>query len=283
MMNSSSECSSHRAQPKVSWDTTINDKDQSAGIQLEDQFDQKMHEVSDYQPTTPVIGGRSKSGLELEEKIERRAQEVQELLVLGQVALDRESSSEDEDVQNRADESPAKRQRHCTDSWNLLFDYADEVGAQLQQIDHQYWATSKRTPEISEPSTEDTDYTSPERYVVPGDIVFVAESVPEPKQKLSLARTTQRLSKAKKVPTMSKEPDENLVPPFKNAFFIQQDTTKRFWPEVSQLKKDMKSLREKLNKAKTERISMSYDICELHSDLSTLEALRLPGPQNTYA
>lgn len=214
---------------------------------------------------------RSKSGIELEERVDQRVQEVQELLKLGHVTLegdqnrvednsddDKSSPSKRSCIQNIGDDdvaSPSKRRRRGNDSWKLIFEYADKVCAQMQQIDHEYWSISKA---IASQVSMKCDQDAPsQRYVVPGKLFCSAEPLEHPAKMLTRAKQT--LSKAPEAYTTA---------------LVDADPSSRFWPEVSQLKKDMEGLRQKINEAKQERCRTNDEIRELQTDLTKLEALR---------
>jgi len=232
-------------------------------VSFEDHFD-----IIDECQTPLRRVGRSKSGLELEFQIDRRAQEVQELLLLGQATLEEESMVQEPG----RPETPAKRRRCVSESWELLFDYADEVSTQLQCIDRKYRSMPNAKPQQDRKGSD--KYVSSQRYDVPMELLFLADAPLPATQKLSLARTKQKLCKASsgnKKEKALKSTEENLT-----ATAALSDETRRFWPEVDKLKRDMRDLRAKLQEAKAERSRTGEQIREFQEDLSKVEASRLP-------
>jgi hypothetical protein len=146
--------------------------------------------VDDECQQTPRMPGRTKSGIELENRLDQRAQELRELLLLGQITLEH-NQKRVRDIADDSSQSPTKRRRYGK----------------------------------------------------------------ERKLRVTFAKEEQ----------VSVENQESAVS-------AEVDPTRSFWPEVSQLKKDMKELREKLREAKTERCKTVEGIRELQADLTKSEA-----------
>lgn len=220
---------------------------------------------------------RSKSDIELDEKMEQRAKDIEKLILLGQATLEEERC----DIKSMEDDtslSPAKRRRMASESWQLLFDYAEEVSTKMQVIDRDYW----RKP------VEDAKDAAPLRYDLPGELLFVADTATPASEKLSFARTKHKLSKvvkSKKAESEGRLSDmqsykevqnaytevQNAYTDLQNAYTEVQSTSRQFWPEVTQLKKDMNALRDKLREAKRERSVTNRKIQDLQDDLVKLE------------
>lgn len=244
---------------------------------------------------------RSKSGIELEEKLDQRAKEVQELLVLGQATLESEQSSFDvqhplspesvcdaQHPEHDGSESPTKRRRRTSESLKLLFEYGDEVSTRLQNIDREYWFKSRES--AGQASSLSAINSSCQRYDVPNELLFVEEAMTSGKEKLTLARTTQKLCAGrarKKVSinlgmeqaeckeqnvtadaTIPAEPDPT------SSLSLLSPSSQSFWPEVSQLRKDMDSLRENLSEVQKQRSRNREKLLELQCDITKLEESR---------
>lgn len=276
--NSEFESSNKRIQPSVSFDVNVKDESQTSIRRL----------------------GRSKSEIELEEKMERRAQELQELIELGQATLDQERC-DIQDLEEDDSISPTKRRRRAGDSWKLLFEYADEVSTQLEHIDREYKLELKSfdsVNQVSAPVNQDGTGCilhhclslastvreshlmngSPRRYDVPMELLFVDEAAAPPEsEKHSLACAATELSKVDDGlemeidPTVSTDSDkgQSYTSPLCSP---ATQSLRRFWPEVSQLRKDMDVLREKLSEAKRERSRTNKKIQDLSNDLTKLGA-----------
>jgi len=228
----------------------------------------------------PKNFARTKSDIDLEEIMERRTQQLEELIGLGQATLGEEQCNidcQDDDGSvspighPEEDESlsPAKRRRQASHSWQLLFDYADQVSTRLQRIDGEFWSKSAGADQ----ENTFTKHASQRQYEVPEELVFVAEGANHTSEKLHFARTKHKLSKAVKSEYVNRE-GVTLLPEHKpdTLALAQSNPSRQFWPEVSQLKKDMNALREKLMEAKKERSRTTTMIQKLHGDLVKLEA-----------